>query len=224
MRTIAIIPAGGKGLRSGSATPKQYLKVNGKPIIVYTLQTFQKNKLVDRIIIAAEPEYFNLLIKLVKKHKLSKVDLIVEGGNTRQDSVYNAVNSSGADDNDLLVVHDAARTLLPDNILTNVLETAKQKGNALVCIKAKDTLIKGKKTVGEYLNRDEIYYVQTPQIFKYKELQKALSKAQRENFIGTDESMLVKRLGKKVNIIEGSVFNFKITTKEDVEMFRKLVK
>jgi len=224
MRTIAIIPAGGKGLRSGSATPKQYLKVNGKPIIVYTLQTFQKNKLVDRIIIAAEPEYFNLLIKLVKKHKLSKVDLIVEGGNTRQDSVYNAVNSSGADDNDLLVVHDAARTLLPDNILTNALETAKQKGNALVCIKAKDTLIKGKKTVGEYLNRDEIYYVQTPQIFKYKELQKALSKAQRENFIGTDESMLVKRLGKKVNIIEGSVFNFKITTKEDVEMFRKLVK
>jgi 2-C-methyl-D-erythritol 4-phosphate cytidylyltransferase len=224
MRTIAIIPAGGKGLRSGSATPKQYLKVNGKPIIVYTLQTFQKNKLVDRIIIAAEPEYFNLLIKLVKKHKLSKVDLIVEGGNTRQDSVYNAVNSSGADDNDLLVVHDAARTLLPDNILTNALETAKQKGNALVCIKAKDTLIKGKKTVGEYLNRDEIYYVQTPQIFKYKELQKALSKAQRENFIGTDESMLVKRLGKKVNIIEGSVFNFKITKKEDVEMFRRLVR
>jgi 2-C-methyl-D-erythritol 4-phosphate cytidylyltransferase len=224
MRTIAIIPAGGKGLRSGSATPKQYLKVNGKPIIVYTLQTFQKNKLVDRIIIAAEPEYFNLLIKLVKKHKLSKVDLIVEGGNTRQDSVYNAVNSSGADDNDLLVVHDAARTLLPDNILTNALETAKQKGNALVCIKAKDTLIKGKKTVDEYFNRDEVYYVQTPQIFKYKELQKALSKAQRENFIGTDESMLVKRLGKKINIVEGSVFNFKITKKEDVEMFRKLVR
>ena len=70
----------------------------------------------------------------------------------------------------------------------------------------------------------EVYYVQTPQIFKYKELQKALSKAQRENFIGTDESMLVKRLGKKVNIIEGSVFNFKITKKEDVKMFRKLVR
>ena len=88
---IAIIPAGGKGFRSGLATPKQYLKVNGKPIIVYTLQTFQKNKLIDRIIIAAEPQYFNTLIKLVKKYKFNKVDLIVEGGNTRQDSVYNAV-------------------------------------------------------------------------------------------------------------------------------------
>jgi 2-C-methyl-D-erythritol 4-phosphate cytidylyltransferase len=224
MRTIAIIPAGGKGLRSGLATPKQYLKVNGKPIIVYTLQTFQKNKLIDRIIIAAEPEYFNLIIKLVKKHKLSKVDLIVEGGNTRQDSVYNAVNSSGADDNDLLVVHDAARALLLDNVLTSAIKTAMQKGNALVCIKAKDTLIKGKKTVDEYLNRDEVYYVQTPQIFKYCELERALSKAQRENFIGTDESMLIKRTGKQVYIAEGSVFNFKITTKEDVEMFKRVVR
>jgi len=224
MRTIAIIPAGGKGLRSGSATPKQYLKVNGKPIIVYTLQTFQKNKLVDKIIIVSEPEYFNLLIKLVKLYKLSKVELIVEGGKTRQDSVYNAVLSSGADDNDFLIVHDAARALLTEEVLTNAITTAKQKGNALVCIKAKDTLIKGKKTVDEYLNRDEVYYVQTPQIFKYCELQRALSRAQRENFIGTDESMLINRTGKKVHIVEGSVFNFKITTKEDVALLRKLVK
>jgi len=101
-------------------------------------------------------------------------------------------------------------------------ELAKRIGNALVCIKAKDTLIKGKKNVDEYLNRDEVYYVQTPQIFKYKDLYKALIKAEKENFVGTDESMLVKRIGKKVNIVEGSVFNFKITTKEDVELFKKL--
>ena len=224
MNCIAIIPAGGKGLRSGLATPKQYLKVNSKEIIVYTLQAFQKNRHINKIIIAAEPEYFDLLIKLVKKYKLFKVKLIVKGGSTRQQSVYNAVLSSGASDNDLLVVHDAARALLPDDVLTNAIEIAKKKGNSLVCIKAKDTLIKGKKFVDEYLNRDEVYYVQTPQIFKYKELQRALGKAHSEKFVGTDESMLVKRTGKKVNIVEGSVFNFKITTKEDVEMFRRLVK
>lgn len=224
MSCIAIIPAAGKGLRSGLATPKQYLKVNGKEIIVYTLQTFQKNKLINKIIIAAETEYFSLLIKLVKKYKLSKVKLIVEGGSTRQQSVYNAVLSSDANDNDLLVVHDAARALIPNDILKNAIISAKKNGNALVCIKAKDTLIKGKKTVDKYLNRDEVYYVQTPQIFKYRDLQRALSKADKEKFIGTDESMLVKRLGKKVHIVEGSVFNFKITTKEDVEMFRKLIK
>lgn len=224
MTTIAIIPAGGKGLRSGSATPKQYLKVLGKEIIVYTLQIFQKNKLIDKIIIAVEPEYFNHLIKLIKKYKLSKAKLIVEGGNTRQRSVFNAVLASEADKSDLIVVHDAARALLPNDVLTNAIQTAKEKGNALVCIKAKDTLIKGKNTVNEYLNRDEVYYVQTPQIFKYKDLRKALINAEKEKFAGTDESMLIRRTGKKVHITEGSVFNFKITTKEDVELFKSLTK
>lgn len=224
MKTIAIIPASGKGLRSGFATPKQFIKVAGKEIIVYTLKTFQKNSYIDKIIIAAEPGYFNLLLRLIKKYKLTKVKLIIEGGKTRQDSVYNALLSSQADDNDLIVVHDAARALLPNNILANAISTAKKKGNALVCIKAKDTLIKGNKNVITYLNRDEVYYVQTPQIFKFKDLYNAFVKAEKENFIATDESMLVKRAGKKVHIAEGSVFNFKITTKEDVELFRNLIK
>jgi 2-C-methyl-D-erythritol 4-phosphate cytidylyltransferase len=228
MENIAIIPAGGKGLRTGitlkgNAAPKQYLKVNGKELIVYTLQTFQKNKLIDRIIVAAEPEYFDLLLRLAKKYKLAKLKLIVQGGLTRQDSVYNALLSSQAGPDDLIVVHDAARALLPDEVLTNAILSAKKKGNALVCIKAKDTLIKGSNTVKEYLNRDEVYYVQTPQIFKYKDLLKAMNKSYRENFIGTDESMLVKRTGRKVNIVEGSVFNFKVTTKEDIKLFRQLV-
>lgn len=229
MENIAIIPAGGKGLRTGitlkgNAAPKQYLKVNGKELIVYTLQTFQKNKLIDRIIVAAEPEYFDLLIRLAKKYKLTKLKLIVEGGLTRQDSVYNALLSSQAGSDDLIVVHDAARALLPDAVLTNAIVSAKEKGNALVCIKAKDTLIKGNNTVKEYLNRDEVYYVQTPQIFKYKDLLRAMNKAYRENFTGTDESMLVKRTKRKVNIVEGSVFNFKVTTKEDIDLFKKLIK
>lgn len=222
MTIIAIIPAGGRGLRSGLATPKQYLKVNGKPILAYTLEIFQKNKLIENIIISAAPEYFKLIIRLIKKYKFNKATLIVEGGKTRQDSVYNAVLSADADPNDLLVVHDAARASLPDAVLTNAIVAAKKKGNALVCLKAKDTLIRGNKTVNEYLNREEVYNVQTPQIFKYKDLYKALIQAEKEKFIGTDESMLIKRTGKKVNIVEGSIFNFKITTKEDVEFFKKL--
>jgi 2-C-methyl-D-erythritol 4-phosphate cytidylyltransferase len=138
--------------------------------------------------------------------------------------VLNALLSSNADDDDLIVVHDAARALLPIQILTDSIAAAKQKGNALVCIKAKDTLIKGKESVIEYLDRDEVYYVQTPQIFKYKELLNAMNKAVKENFIGTDESMLLKRMGKKVHIVEGSVFNFKITTKEDLHLFKQLIK
>lgn len=228
MKVIAIIPAGGKGLRAGSAdkkgiaTPKQYLRFNNKELIAFTLETFQKNKLINKIIIAAEATYFDLLVKIINKYRLRKVKLIVEGGQSRQHSVYNALLSADASANDLIVVHDAARPLLPDEVLSNAINISKEKGNALVCIKAKDTLIKAKKYVDEYLNRDEVYYVQTPQIFRYKDLLKAMNKAFKENFIGTDESMLIQKIGKKINLVEGSVFNFKITTQEDIELFKRL--
>jgi len=223
MRTIAIIPAGGKGKRSGTAVPKQYLKFNGKELIVYTLQVFQNNDLIDEIIISAEPAYFDLLKKIKKDYELTKLTKIVEGGDERQDSVHNALNEIKADDEDLIVVHDAARALLPPEVLTNAILSAKQKGNAVVCIKAKETLIKGKNIINEYVNRDDVYYVQTPQIFKAKELRRAMQNAYKNNFIGTDESMLVKQIAIEVNIVEGSVMNFKVTTNEDVEMFKHLV-
>jgi len=222
MKTVAIIPAGGRGARSGGAAPKQYLKFFGKELIVYTLEVFQQNNQVDEIIIAAEKNFFELLEKLKHEYKLTKISKIVEGGEERQDSVYNALKSSGAKEDDLIAVHDAARPLLPQDILTNAIETAKQMGNALVCLKAKDTLIKGNRVVESYLDRDEVYYVQTPQIFTYPVLMKAMKDAYENNFIGTDESMLVRRMGEKVNIVDGSVFNFKITTAEDIEMFERV--
>jgi 2-C-methyl-D-erythritol 4-phosphate cytidylyltransferase len=228
MKTYAIIPAGGKGKRSGTKIPKQYLKINDKELIVYTLEVFQKNNLVDEIIISAESGYHKKLGSLVKKYKLSKVSLIVEGGKERQDSVYNALLSlSSPSSDDLIAVHDAARPLLPQTVLTNALMTAKKKGNAVVCIKAKDTLVKGKDKIEEYLNRNEVYYVQTPQVFRYKDLKKAMDAAYNENYYGTDESMLVhrilriNRIGVKINIVEGSVFNFKVTSKDDVEMLKR---
>jgi 2-C-methyl-D-erythritol 4-phosphate cytidylyltransferase len=224
MRTIAIIPAGGKGVRSGNATPKQFIMVKGKELIVYTLEIFQKNELVDEIIISTETAHIKLVNDLRKKYGLSKISNVVEGGNTRQDSVYNALKSiDDASDDDLITVHDAVRPLLPQNILTNAIITAKQIGNALVCIKAKDTLVEGSKVVEKYLDRDDVSYVQTPQIFTYSVLMKAMENANRNDFTGTDESMLVKQIGEKVNIVEGSVFNFKVTTADDIEMFERLI-
>jgi len=224
MKTIAVIPAGGKGIRSGTAAPKQYLKFNDKELIVYTLDIFQKNEMIDEIIISAEGNYINHLNDLKGKYNLSKISNVVEGGNTRQNSVYNALKSlTDVSADDLIAVHDAARPLLPQNVLTDAVETANQKGNALVCIKAKDTLVKGNEVVESYLDRDEVYYVQTPQIFPYSILMKAMKNAYENNFIGTDESMLVRQMGEKVNIVEGSVYNFKITTTDDIKLFEKLV-
>lgn len=222
MKVYVIIPAGGKGKRGGTETPKQYIRFHGKEIIVYTLEVFQKNNLVDEILIVAEPPYFSLLNEVKKKYNLTKISNIIEGGEERQDSVYNALKSIKADDDDLIAVHDAARPMLSDSILTKAINTAKEKGNALVCLKARDTLLKGDHIVKEYVDRSEIYYVQTPQIFKYKDLKKAMKKAYESNFIGTDESMLIKELGIDINIVEGSMLNFKVTTATDIEMFGKL--
>ena len=223
MKTYVIIPAGGKGIRSGSATPKQYCKFKGKELIVYSLETFQKNKLVNEIIISAEPAYFSLLIRLKRKYKLTKLKTIVKGGKKRQDSVYTGLKAISAQKNDLVAIHDAARPLLPANILTDAINTAKKRGNALVCIKAGDTLVKGTHSVKKYIDRKNVHYVQTPQIFKYSDLKKAMEKAFAENFYGTDESMLIKRIGKSINIVEGSFLNFKITTKSDFDVLKRLI-
>lgn len=222
MKVYAVIPAGGKGKRGGTETPKQYIRFHGKELIVYTLEVFQKNNLVDEIIIAAEPPYFSLLNKITKDYKLTKISQIIEGGEERQDSVNNALKAIKADDSDLVAVHDAARPLLSDSILTKAISTAKEKGNALVCLKARDTILKGDKIVKEYVDRSEMYYAQTPQIFHFKDLKKAMKKAYEKNFIGTDESMLVKELGIDINIVEGSMLNFKVTTMTDIEIFEKL--
>jgi 2-C-methyl-D-erythritol 4-phosphate cytidylyltransferase len=222
MKTYVIIPAGGKGKRGGTETPKQYIRFHGKELIAYTLEVFQKNNLVDEIIIAAEPPYFSLLNKITKDYNLTKITQIIEGGEERQDSVNNALKAIKADDDDLVAVHDAARPLLSASILTKAINTAKEKGNALVCLKARDTLLKGEQVVKEYIDRSEMYYVQTPQIFRYKDLKKAMNNAYEKNFIGTDESMLIKDLGIEINIVEGSMLNFKVTTATDIEMFEKL--
>jgi 2-C-methyl-D-erythritol 4-phosphate cytidylyltransferase len=222
MKTYVIIPAGGKGKRGGTATPKQYIRFHGKELIVYTLEIFQRNNLVDEIIISAEQPYFTLLNKIAKDYNLTKISQLVEGGEERQDSVYNALKAIKAEESDLIAVHDAARPMLSDSILTKAINTAKEKGNALVCLKARDTLLKGDHIVKEYVDRSEMYYVQTPQIFRYKDLKKAMKKAYEKNFIGTDESMLVKELGIDINIVEGSMLNFKITTMTDIEIFEKL--
>lgn len=222
-KVYAIIPAGGSGKRIGSEIPKQFIRVNEREIITYTLEVFQKCELVDEIIVATMEDYFELIENIKSRHNFDKLTNIVEGGKERQDSVFNALSSINASDTDLIAVHDAARPLLPQGVLVNAIDKAKEQSNAVVAIKAKDTLIKGFGQIIDYIDRKDVFYVQTPQIFMYNELWKAMESAQEEKFLGTDESALVKRLGKKVNLAEGSSLNFKITTYSDLELFKKLM-
>lgn len=223
MKTYAIIPSGGESKRFGGEIPKQYFNINGKEIIVYTLEVFQNCELIDEIIIAAKAEYFALLYEIKEKYNLNKISKIVEGGKERQDSVFNALSSIAAEENDLVAVHDAARPLLPNQILLTALNAAEKFDSIVTALKARDTLIKGRETVEEFLNRNEIYYAQTPQIFRYKILMDAMKKAYKENLTGTDESMIVKNAGYEVKIVEGDLRNFKITNSSDIDLFKSVI-
>lgn len=223
METIAIIPAGGTGSRIGLNIPKQFYKIKGKELIAYTVEVFQKSREVDKIIIPAPKEYFKLLEVIKKKYRFSKITAIVEGGRERQDSVYNALMADKINADDLIAVHDAARPLLSKELLQKVLLAAKEKGNGVLAVKARDTLALGDKQIISYQDRDMMYYLQTPQVFKYSDLLDAFNCAKKENFTGTDESMLIQRTGRKVNIVESSYVNFKITTPEDLQMFKRFV-
>jgi len=224
MKTIAIIPAGGKGTRFAESLPKQYHQIHGKEILIYTLEIFQNCSLIDEIFISAEKNFTKLIDNLAGKYCISKLKKIVAGGNERQDSVYNALKSIKAKNNDLIVIHDAVRPMLAEKLLVKILKIAEKFDNVTVCLKTRDTLIKGRGFVNSYIDRKNIYNVQTPQVFRYKILKEAMELARKENFYGTDESMLVKRAGYKIKLIEGSSFNIKVTLFEDVELLNRLLK
>ncbi|GMU85181.1 MAG: 2-C-methyl-D-erythritol 4-phosphate cytidylyltransferase [Ignavibacteriales bacterium] len=223
MRTVAVIPAAGKGKRLRTQIPKQFIKFKGKPVLAYTLEVFQKCPLIDEIVVAAEKSYLKKIRQIAEKYKIKKLINIVEGGKERQDSVYKALLSLDLGKSDLVAVHDAARPLIPMEILTEGIRTARKKRSAVVAIKAKDTLVKGKKMIDTFVSRDDVWYVQTPQIFRYTDLLYAMELAYRDHFRGTDESSLVKRAGYPVHLIEGSLLNFKITTADDLDLFGRLL-
>ncbi len=219
MTRFAIIPSGGIGKRINSSLPKQYVKVKGKELIAYTLEIFQECSLINKIIIAAQPEYFSLLEEIKSKYKITKLYKIIEGGNERQDSVFNALQATNAGSDDIIIVHDAARPLLSKNILHKAITEAKKFDNVIVAIKATDTLVSGNEFVQNYLDRNLTYHVQTPQISKYKILLDAMELANLNNFVGTDESVLLHKASNKIKIVEGSSLNFKVTTQSDLDLF-----
>ncbi|MGK9370010.1 2-C-methyl-D-erythritol 4-phosphate cytidylyltransferase [Melioribacter sp. Ez-97] len=225
MKVYAIIPAGGTGTRINAPVPKQFIRVNGKEIIAYTLEKFQKSSIINKIIVAAHKDYIGRLEDLRDKYSLDKLKDIVAGGTERQFSVYNALNSiDDASDDDIVIVHDAVRPLVTEAILNSSVNAAIEFGCFVTAIKAKDTLIEGNEFVYSYADRSKYFYAQTPQGARYGIFKEAFKKAAADNFLGTDESTLFHRNGNKVKIVEGSSLNFKITTGDDLKLFELLLK
>ncbi|SCG81921.1 2-C-methyl-D-erythritol 4-phosphate cytidylyltransferase [Proteiniborus sp. DW1] len=227
---IAVILAGGTGSRMGIVDkPKQFIDIYGKPIIAYTLEVFDNHPEIDCIAVVCLKEWMDDLRILLRKHEINKVKWIVDGGQTRQESVYNAINtlSNEYKDNDILIIHDSVRPLVSHKIISSNISGAKEFGAVNTVIPSADTIVKSidGDTIKEVPARSELFVGQTPQSFKFSLIREAHDNAIKQNNLNsTDDCQLVLGLGQKVHLVMGEKLNFKITSFDDLLLLKAIIK
>lgn len=221
----AIILAGGKGKRMGSAISKQFIDIKGKPIIYYTLKKFSENKKIDNIIVVLpedEVKYFKE--NILKKYEL-RINKIVIGGKERQDSVYNALKSLKNSSTDIVLIHDGARPFISERIINEGIKFAEIYGAAAPGVMPKDTIkVKNEKNFSvDTPNRANLVSIQTPQVFKFDEILECHEKIRYNGEMVTDDTMVVEKYGYSVYIYDGEYTNIKVTTPEDLILAERLI-
>lgn len=219
----AIILAGGKGKRMGAKVSKQYIEVKGKPILYYTLERFAACKDIDKIVLVLPKDEIEYCTKeIIDKYSL-KVDIIVEGGDERQDSVFNALEK--LDDDGIVLIHDGARPFVSERIIKDGIKYAKLYGAAAPGVTPKDTIkIKDKNSFSlSTPDRNELVAIQTPQVFKIDIIKECHRKIREDKLTVTDDTMVMESYNNKVYLFEGEYTNIKITTPEDLILAEKLV-
>ena len=213
----AIIPAAGLGVRMGN-TRKQFLRLDGSPILAITLRKFDACPEISGIYVAARPEDTAAVTEAVQYARIAKKVTIVGGGATRQHSVENALRALPADTS-IVAVHDAVRPLVSPAQISAAIVEAEQTGASILGILCVDTVkqVERKRITGT-IPRERIILAQTPQVFRYSLLLKAFNQARDDQFVGTDEASLVERLEGKVTVVPGSPRNIKITSPQDLEL------
>lgn len=198
---------------------KQMLELGGVPLLVHTLRRFEECETVDQVILVLQPNLTSEVLSLLPKHNLKKIIRVVGGGAERQDSVYRGLQVVNEESAGIVLVHDAARPFIKPDEIRAVIERAEIKGAAIMASPAVDTIKQVKQsTIRRTLNRQFIYYAQTPQAFHYAILKEAYAQAFAEGFRATDDAQLVERTGHKVSVVEGSPINIKITRPFDLKI------
>ena len=220
MKNIAIIVCSGVGKRMGTNIPKQFLKVNNKPIICYTIDKFENCSQIDEIIIVTNKNYIDYFKNdIVHNYNYKKIVKVVEGGKERLNSVYNGINSI-EDKNNIVLIHDGVRPFIEEKDIINIIENTKIYNACILGVKVKDTVKICKDGFIENTpNREDIFLAQTPQSFKYELLKEAYDYIINNNIFVTDDASVIESFGEKVKIVEGSYNNIKITTPEDLKFF-----
>lgn len=226
---IALIIAGGVGARMGQDIPKQFINVYDKPVIVYTMEAFQKNKNIDAIEVVCIEGWHEMLYAYARQFGISKLENVVPGGKNGQDSIRNGlydIASRHQDDNDIVLIHDAIRPMLSNEIIDDNIKVCREKGNAITVLPCNAAMLKtfdGVETE-EQVPRDNLKETQTPQTFFLKEIVETHKEALAKGITNSVASCtLYIELGKKLYLAKGSEKNLKLTTTEDIEIFKALL-
>jgi 2-C-methyl-D-erythritol 4-phosphate cytidylyltransferase len=220
MRDVAVlVPAGGVGARLGSRTPKQFLALGREPILTATLRHFRRHPRVASIVVAAPSTHVERARRLLASGGAPLT--VVAGGASRQESVWLALQAAPASTR-VILVHDAVRPFLTRGLIDALIAAAEGDGAAICALPIAETVKRVRDgLVLTTLERDGLWSVQTPQAFQAAILREAHDKARRDGFLGTDEAMLVERLGHPVRVVPGLAENVKITTAEDLRRARR---
>jgi 2-C-methyl-D-erythritol 4-phosphate cytidylyltransferase len=216
----AIIVAGGSGTRMQAAVPKQFLLLNGLPVLIHTLQAFYNSRPQPNLILVLPQDYHTYWMHLSADHQFRLPYQLVNGGSTRYQSVKNALELVPADA--LVAVHDAVRPLISTDIIEEAYKQADLQGAVVVAVKSRDSIRQVKDGRTQSLLRDEIYLVQTPQTFRAALLKEAYHHPYHPGF--TDDASVAEQAGHAIHVVEGSYQNFKITFPEDIAIAELLLK
>ena len=227
MKVVAMIPAAGLGTRMGKCSPessgtsrKQFMLLDGAPILIHTIRKFVASAKISEIFVALRQEDIESFEKQLVKESYAKPVRLVAGGRSRQESVGNCL-AKVSDDTDLVIVHDAVRPFISLARIEESIEKAAEMGAVIVGIPPVDTIKQVDRTVVQStLLRERVVLAQTPQVFRASLLRRAYEQAERNNFRGTDEASLVEYLGEPVHVIMGSDRNIKITKPGDMALAR----
>ncbi|WP_158751922.1 2-C-methyl-D-erythritol 4-phosphate cytidylyltransferase [Acidobacterium sp. S8] len=228
MRVFIILPAAGLGTRMSAghhstAAPKQFLELAGVPILIHSLRAFAQVPKVSTIYVSVRANERERVEAQVSEYGFADKVQIVTGGDTRQESVANALNALDCDDNDIVLVHDAVRPLIDPATITRTIEAVEKHDAAIVGLPAVDTIKQVERTadgaiITATIPREYIVQAQTPQGFRCGLLRRAFAEATADGFTGTDESSIVERAGSPVAVVAGSSTNLKITQPGDLEL------
>jgi 2-C-methyl-D-erythritol 4-phosphate cytidylyltransferase len=220
----AIIVAAGSGKRFGGKTPKQFLEILGKPLIIHTFQRFEACPEIDEIILVLPSTETAKFLQIAGKYNLKKLSKVVPGGNTRAESVRKGLSAVRAATADIVAVHDGARPLVSIEEISETVEKAKETGAACLVSAVTDTIKEIENgEISRTIDRSTLRRALTPQCFRYEILRRAFENADLSE-AATDECFLVEKLDQKIAIVEGSTRNIKITHREDLILAESLLK